>query len=156
MVSFACPGCSKSLKVKDELAGKKVRCPGCQKAVAVPKSAALPQMAEERTLPPKPAAPADERTLPPKKRGETKSRADAEGQTDLGGGGKGESTQLMAADGISAELTNFLAPAEKADEIGWLGGFRILKVLGRVCARSTGRPSMSNTFGTDFVQPFQG
>jgi serine/threonine-protein kinase len=35
-LSFACPECGKTLKVKTELAGKNVKCPGCGKAALVP------------------------------------------------------------------------------------------------------------------------
>ncbi len=35
-VSFACPGCQKTLKARPELAGKKVKCPQCGEAVNVP------------------------------------------------------------------------------------------------------------------------
>ena len=33
---FACPNCNKALKVKSELAGRKVKCPGCQQPFCVP------------------------------------------------------------------------------------------------------------------------
>jgi hypothetical protein len=36
MIAFACPGCGKNLKVKAQLAGKKVKCPGCGKPAAAP------------------------------------------------------------------------------------------------------------------------
>jgi len=35
-ISFKCPHCKKSLKVKDELAGKKGACPACKKALMIP------------------------------------------------------------------------------------------------------------------------
>jgi hypothetical protein len=35
-LTLACPGCSKTLRVRSELAGKRVRCPQCGQAVAVP------------------------------------------------------------------------------------------------------------------------
>jgi hypothetical protein len=35
-VSFACPDCGKRLKVKEELAGKKVKCPQCARVLPVP------------------------------------------------------------------------------------------------------------------------
>jgi hypothetical protein len=35
-IQLCCPECNKPLKVKDELAGKKVKCPGCGKPVPVP------------------------------------------------------------------------------------------------------------------------
>ncbi len=36
MISFACAGCGKQVKVKDELAGKQGKCPGCGQAITVP------------------------------------------------------------------------------------------------------------------------
>lgn len=36
MMAFPCPHCAKRLRIKDELAGKKVKCPGCGKALPVP------------------------------------------------------------------------------------------------------------------------
>jgi len=36
-ISFQC-GCGRTLRVKDELAGRKVRCPECSTILAVPKS----------------------------------------------------------------------------------------------------------------------
>jgi DNA-directed RNA polymerase subunit RPC12/RpoP len=39
-IEFACSKCKKKLKVKDELAGKKIKCPGCSSPVAVPATAA--------------------------------------------------------------------------------------------------------------------
>jgi DNA-directed RNA polymerase subunit RPC12/RpoP len=38
-LSVTCSDCDKSLKVKDELAGKKIRCPGCSSVIAIPKPA---------------------------------------------------------------------------------------------------------------------
>ena len=35
-IQFACEHCGKKLKVKAELAGKKVKCPGCAQAARVP------------------------------------------------------------------------------------------------------------------------
>src|SRR5437016_990909 len=46
-IPVAC-ACGKQLKVKDELAGKKIRCPACQAAVTVPAAA-----------PPEPPSPGD-------------------------------------------------------------------------------------------------
>jgi serine/threonine protein kinase len=41
-LSFVCPGCGKKLKVKAELAGKKVKCPQCGKPAQVPEAKAAP------------------------------------------------------------------------------------------------------------------
>jgi predicted Zn finger-like uncharacterized protein len=35
-IAFSCPECDRSMKVKDDLAGKKVKCPGCETVIAVP------------------------------------------------------------------------------------------------------------------------
>jgi uncharacterized Zn finger protein (UPF0148 family) len=35
-ISFSCPACDRPLKVKDELAGRKVKCPKCGEGVVVP------------------------------------------------------------------------------------------------------------------------
>ena len=35
-LTVTCPDCDKTLKVKDEAAGKKVRCPGCSKVLSIP------------------------------------------------------------------------------------------------------------------------
>ncbi len=39
-IRVKCSGCDKPLKVKDELAGKRIRCPGCQSVIRVPAAAA--------------------------------------------------------------------------------------------------------------------
>ena len=36
MIAFACPGCRKSLKVKEEFAGRSTRCPACKAQLVVP------------------------------------------------------------------------------------------------------------------------
>ena len=35
-ISVQCPGCEKNHRIKDELAGKRVKCPGCGQAMLVP------------------------------------------------------------------------------------------------------------------------
>lgn len=35
-ISLSCPSCDRGLKVKDELAGRKIRCPKCSKVITVP------------------------------------------------------------------------------------------------------------------------
>jgi formylglycine-generating enzyme required for sulfatase activity/tRNA A-37 threonylcarbamoyl transferase component Bud32 len=120
MITFTCASCQKKLSVKDELAGKKGTCPACGQSVAVPPAAAR-------------AAPAaQERTLPPKSRPQSTrdSLSDAAGKTNPGTGRKGGPTQPIPVEGPSPELWDFLAPAERPDEIGRLGGYRVLRVLG--------------------------
>jgi phage FluMu protein Com len=35
-ITFSCNSCNKKLRVKDELAGRKVKCPGCATVLQVP------------------------------------------------------------------------------------------------------------------------
>jgi len=55
MIPIHCLHCGKHLKVKDELAGKKVRCPQCKQTLEVP----LPS-SEDATVPPSGAQPREE------------------------------------------------------------------------------------------------
>jgi hypothetical protein len=48
-VAFPCPGCQRTLKVKAELAGKKVKCPRCAAAVEVPSAQVGAPGATDRT-----------------------------------------------------------------------------------------------------------
>jgi len=113
MISFPCVSCQKKLTVKDELAGKKGKCPGCGQALTVPAAAPCP---EDRTVPPQAAALGEERTLAP-------NPVPAPGPNQ-------EAPQAEPAPGPHPELWAFLGPARQADEIGRLGPYRVLKVLG--------------------------
>jgi WD40 repeat protein/serine/threonine protein kinase len=139
MITFTCPACKKKLRVKDELAGKRVKCPSCQKPVAIPIPSAAPvsqvqpradHIADEKTLPPRAPVGAAAAEPRPKNLAGKESLSDAEGQTALGARRKGEATQSVPAEGANPELYDFLAPAQQPDEIGRLGGYRILQVLG--------------------------
>src|SRR5262245_37535175 len=81
MIDFSCPHCQKALKVKPELAGKRIRCPHCQQASEVPlpahRVAAVPlptaapgrvptHAAGDTEPPPRASLPATETTLPPR------------------------------------------------------------------------------------------
>ena len=71
MITLSCPSCEKKLKVKDELAGKKIRCPQCKQTTDVPDGTvafepAKPSMAEDATVPPKPVSLNEDATVPPK------------------------------------------------------------------------------------------
>jgi formylglycine-generating enzyme required for sulfatase activity/serine/threonine protein kinase len=104
-LSFPCPACGKTLKVKAAAAGKKAKCPHCQAPLQVPGP----------TMGPRPAVP----------------QAPAAGRTHAGQrpGPQGGDTVIPAAEG-NRELYDFLAPPVEADEIGRLGQYRVLKVLG--------------------------
>jgi len=140
MIAFVCPHCGKGLKIKDELAGRKVKCPGCGKALSVPptvtgaacqtelKSAAAQ---ENGISPPAASLVARHHTVP-----ETgaldghESKSDKSGETAQWDGGKRDVPRSKPAEGPNKELWDFLAPPEKPDEIGRLGPYRVLKVLG--------------------------
>src|SRR4051812_43408719 len=55
MISLSCHHRGKSLKLKDELAGKKIRCPQCKQVLGVP----VP-LSEDVTVPPSNAHPVKE------------------------------------------------------------------------------------------------
>jgi formylglycine-generating enzyme required for sulfatase activity len=151
MIACRCPHCSKDLQVKDVLVGKEVRCPACQKRLTVPQITAstsptppsegkgLGNLELERTLPH--AQPADqERNLPSAYRrdkpgGSSGDQEDSlpagEGHTEEGGGPKGKAAQAFAGDAADAALTKFLRQPEAEGELGRLGGFRIIKILGQ-------------------------
>jgi serine/threonine protein kinase len=126
VISFSCSQCGKSLSVKDEFAGKKGKCPDCGQGVVVP----LKQAADEKTLPP---------------RVEGKSQLTARLSSALAAGPKDPHSETLSpgaghdsVSGSSApvgneqnrELFDFLAPAQGPDELGRLGPYRVLKVLG--------------------------
>ena len=106
-VAFACKGCGKTLKTKSELAGKAVKCPSCQQVNVVPSTAASPAR-EERTM----------ATLPPRSlAGASVSLSD---RTEAG-----RPTTRTPRRGTSSRRRS------AKDEIGRLGPYRVLEVLGR-------------------------
>ena len=114
MITFACSACQKTLSIKEDLAGKKVKCPGCGQVqlAVVPAKVAAGATDDQRTLPP--VQPQDSHVPTPS-----------------------ASSHLDATEGVAppnldldASLTDFLAPAQAAGELGRLGKYRILKMLG--------------------------
>jgi WD40 repeat protein/serine/threonine protein kinase len=114
MIAFSCPACRKKLSVKEPLAGKKVRCPACGQTIAVSAAASVQAAVEAAAS----SGPTDPTGRPEPDRGPTQS-----------GSSQSQATQGAAAD-AGPTLTDFLAPPQLDDELGRLGGFRILKVLG--------------------------
>src|SRR5271163_4790938 len=70
-IMFSCSSCGNKLKVKSELAGKKVKCPKCAQVVLVPAEEALADspsgtnLGEEKTRAPQDVSALDAPTLPP-------------------------------------------------------------------------------------------
>jgi serine/threonine protein kinase/sugar lactone lactonase YvrE len=118
MIAFDCPLCGKALKVKDEFSGKKGQCPRCKSSLRVPPAEAKVETGEEPTRAPNAPVPSEEPTL---------ASADKHLMS------QGEPGATVAEDGcggVRPDLIDFLAPPQAADELGRLGAYRILNVLG--------------------------
>ncbi len=123
MIAFTCTACQKKLSVKDELAGKRVKCPGCQKPTAVPAKVPVPASMEERTVPPT-TSNQEQATVSPLPLAAAKSPT----QPPLSN--PDETQDGRPQESLDDSLTEFLAPSQLPDELGRLGKYRILKILG--------------------------
>jgi hypothetical protein len=113
MIAFPCPSCGKELRVKDEFGGRTGRCPHCKKPAPVPLAAAA-RAAGAAGEGPGPAAPAAAAPEP-------------EAETYSSDGPSGVNPPAAAP---APELTDFLGPPQGPGELGRLGHYRVLKVLG--------------------------
>ncbi len=121
-LTISCTGCGKGLKVKSELVGKKVKCPACGHVLTA-------SCAEVATIPP---SSMDEQTRPPRETPAaevTVSRVLT--RTGSQAPASGVSARAVESSDADAEHWDFLAPPELPGELGRLGPYRILKVLGR-------------------------
>jgi uncharacterized protein (TIGR03067 family) len=100
-IRLVCSGCGKGLKIKADMAGKKAKCPHCQAVLAVPAASTA-----------EPSSLTDAATLTPARPAPA-----------------GAATQAPPAS-HDADLCAFLAPAQAPDELGRLGPYRVLKILG--------------------------
>jgi serine/threonine protein kinase len=147
MIVFSCPECAKELKVKPELAGKRGKCPHCRASIAVPDSAdgqkafvGAGKKDEAKTLATsKKAGVGEAKTLAPAARPSVskpaRGKAGSDAKTLLPGKAGRKTGDTVTEDGAavgdaSTELTDFLEPAQGLDELGRLGKYRVLKVLG--------------------------
>lgn len=125
MIACVCPKCSKPLKVKDDLAGKKVKCPGCGHAVPVPAPTPAPALSgsgKQTPVPlPSPESSDSERATQPPEAGRIATQEEPAQQTIA---------DERAAGQPPPELTDFLAPPQSPGELGRLGPYRVLSVLG--------------------------
>jgi serine/threonine protein kinase len=104
MLAFPCPRCGVRLQVAEHCAGKPVRCGGCGSVIQAPRLAAAGAAVGA------PRAADGPPTLPPDRSGPRGSESLA---------------------GADQEAYEFLAPPQGDDELGRLGPYRILRVLGR-------------------------
>jgi WD40 repeat protein len=123
-LAFACPSCGKRLKVKGELAGKTGKCPHCKKSLRVPAVSDATQVRQAEAS-------------PTAATGTMSSQPQSLLDTPTVGGGKAANSFIDPRAGhlhqlghASKELYDFLAPAQAPDELGRLGPYRVLKVLG--------------------------
>ena len=129
MIAFTCASCQKKISVKDELAGKKGKCLACGHPMTIPKMAVAGDASQSM---PSSSSWRETRTLPPKDRGQAnlESRVQGAGQTNPGYSPKREAASSTHVQGLDQERYDFLAPPEQPDEIGRLGPYRVLQVLG--------------------------
>jgi serine/threonine protein kinase len=114
LIAFPCPYCGQRLRVRPESAAKQLLCRACKQPLQVPVGAALVSEVRTVTSAHVPSAGSD-----------TKSEAHGQGSAS-------PSASALDAPGPAApKVYDFLAPAEQPDEIGRLGGYRVLKVLGK-------------------------
>src|SRR5262245_27329736 len=101
MIIFQCTQCGAPLRVPPERAGASARCPRCGQPIEVP------QISED-------SEPSSKNQKTPRPSGNSGVRS-----AGRSGGEKAEENDL-----------SFLAPPQSGDELGRLGNYRILKVLG--------------------------
>jgi formylglycine-generating enzyme required for sulfatase activity/serine/threonine protein kinase len=110
MNAFPCPTCGRSLKIKPDAVGKRARCPGCQQVVQVPNADAQ-------------GAPlADAATMLPLMAG--RASPAHRSLEDLA------NPAPSPEEKPEEELLRLLSPPLDPGEIGRLGNYRVLKVLG--------------------------
>jgi serine/threonine protein kinase len=108
MIAFTCPHCSQRLKMDDHAAAMRVRCPSCGGVAVVPASSvASADIADRMTLQPSLPGPSQGNLRQPSRRSQSSSHGS-----------------------IAPERYAFLAPALGLGEMGRLGTYCILKVLG--------------------------
>jgi predicted Zn finger-like uncharacterized protein len=121
MITFLCSNCGTQLRVKDEQAGRTGRCPRCGHAVESPSEGSLPFIPTV-----KPDAPPAVNTPTP-----TTGKRDTESTKRLAARGTDPSRPVFEAQtNVAPEDLAFLAPPEATGEIGRMGSWRILKILG--------------------------
>ena len=126
MINFSCSSCHEKLSVKDELAGKKAKC-SCGKWLTIPAKVATPSTVDQQTLPQSPGVEGSAQLRP------SQLQAIAEMEKWMGlsepypDAAPGNNKRDAGDDSC---LTDFLAPPQADDELGRLGKYRVLTILG--------------------------
>ena len=118
MVSFVCSHCGRKIQVPEGQTGQKVQC-SCGQMVTVSISTNTPAAVRPSGMT-SPAAPGEETTAMPAAV-EPESGTASEFETGDTGGVRVEPAK---------ELYDFLSPPQAPGEMGWLGPYRVFKILG--------------------------
>jgi serine/threonine protein kinase len=110
MIAFPCPACGVQLKVKDDLAGRMGKCPGCGRGVQVPAASMVPANAASAEI---------GRSTGKRNSGEV---ALPPPLVPPGSSSSARPTSVVEF--------SFLTPPQEPDEMGRLGPYRILSLLG--------------------------
>jgi serine/threonine protein kinase len=108
MIAFACANCGKHLKVTDDRAGKRGKCPSCGQKTRIPQLSATSANGGVAS----PSA----------------GSAPSSGQAGRASGGSDSGWRRPKK--ITTQDYAFLAPAQGPDEMGRLGHYRVLNILG--------------------------
>jgi serine/threonine protein kinase len=134
MIAFLCSNCGAQLRVRDELAGTTGKCPRCKQSLEAPRPSSVglavaPRQQSERA----PAAgPTQEPSAPSSETagGPLPLPGPASWHLDVDGEVEPPREVFESAAGVATEELTFLSPAEQPDELGRLGNYRILRILG--------------------------
>jgi serine/threonine protein kinase len=135
MNMIRCLHCGAALSVTDEPGGERVRCASCGQVVAVQQSADTADSSATAIFRPGHAATQDPGAAPsagdsPSDQADTDPGAAATHTIVYKDDTPGESATGSPGKGPASELYDFLAPPQNPDELGRLGPYRVLKVLG--------------------------
>jgi hypothetical protein len=170
MNMIRCLRCGAALSVTDEPEGQRSRCASCGQVAAVQQSADKADSSATAIFRPSHSATHDPGAAPsagdsPSDQADTDPGAAAIHTIAYEDYTPGESATGSPGKGPASELYDFLAPPQNPDELGRLGPYRVLKVLGaggneggfrgrRCRARTTRGPqSHAPDFGGEYVSP---
>jgi len=118
MIAFSCSHCGTELQIKAEFAGKVAKCPECSRSVTVPESVTVRTEANDDVV-----------------RGQTASSRPTFDNTAaddvlLESSAAADTVPPLPIPATPSRGYDFLAPPQLPDEMGRLGPYRVLKVLG--------------------------
>src|SRR5262245_9059512 len=118
MLAFLCSHCGQRMKITEDGEQKRASCPGCGQEVLIPDSASGVRTRRKTRPKTEASTPPPERNLGAPTVSEPRRPV------------KEVPTRVEPMDSPSPALTSFLAPPEVPDELGRLGGYRVLGVVG--------------------------